>query len=60
MKRYHVQLANVDDAIQLIADANPEIENDSQLGVLFLIFKRDDEVVGRFRISSVVGWWSTR
>ena len=60
MKRYHVQLTNVDEAIQFIADANPEMENDPQLGVLFLIFKRDDEVVGRFRTSSVVGWWSTR
>ena len=60
MKRYHVQLTNVDEAIQFIADANPEMENDPQLGVPFLIFKRDDEVVGRFRISSVVGWWSTR
>ena len=60
MKRYHVQLTNVDGAIQLLADANPEVENDPQLGVQVLIFKRDGEAVGRFRISSVVGWWSVR
>ena len=57
MRTYRVQLANVDHPVQLEASANPEMEHDSELRMPVLVFKRDDEVVGRFLMTSVVGWW---
>lgn len=57
MKTYYVQLTDLDHHIAVDADENPETVRDDQSGTNVLVFKRGGEVIGRFAIQRVVGWW---
>ena len=57
MKTYYVQLTNLNHAIEIYADTNPEAKYDNDQGQFFLILSRNGEVVGRFAVQYVVGWW---
>ena len=54
---YHVQLSSLDHDIEVVADANPEEEYEREQNQTFLVFKRNDEIVGRLILSAVIGWW---
>ena len=57
MRTYYVQLTNLNHAIEMYADANPEVQFDSNQNESFLVFKRNDEIVGNFVVRNVIGWW---
>ena len=59
MRNFYVQLLNVDHAVAVAADGNPEVQRDESLGESFLVFTRNDEVIGKFSIRHVIGWWCT-
>ena len=53
---YHVQLSSLHHNIEVVADANPEEEYEREQNQTFLVFKRNDEIVGRLILSAVIGW----
>ena len=58
MRDFRVQLLNVDHAVSVLADGNPEVQYDEPLGDSFLVFTRNGETAARFSIRHVIGWWS--
>ena len=56
MRTYHVQLANIETPATFEADDEPEIGTDDNYRQYWQ-FKRGDEIVAKFRVERVVGWW---
>ena len=59
MAKYFVQVKEVENAIEVHSEVNPEREYSHEENQSFLIFKRNDEVIGKFVLSAVIGWWRT-
>lgn len=57
MRNFYVQLFNVEHAVAIAADGNPEVQRDESLGESLLVFTRNGEIVGKFPIRHVIGWW---